>query len=100
MSDSAHPVPSLKTEWHPALVFQMPILILASMVLDGGGIAQVCFYALVAFWVGVVVLYVRRRGVLSKVDLFLIRWGYIVVCIISFFITRLVWGLRGYGGYL
>jgi hypothetical protein len=100
MSDAAHPVPSLKTEWLPALFFQIPILVLASMVLDGGAIAQVCFYALVAFWVGVVVLHFRRRGVLSRVDLLLIRWGYILACIISFFITRWIWQLRGYGQYL
>lgn len=98
MSDTTHP--SLKTEWLPALVFQMPILLLSSLVLDGGGIAQVCFFALVAFWVGVGVLHIRRRGALSRVDLWLIRWGYILACIISFFVTRLVWAWRGYGGYL
>ena len=99
MSDSA-PVPSLKTEWLPALVFQMPILVLASMILDGGGIAQVCFYALVAFWVGVAVLHVHRKGALSRVDLLLIRYGYIFVCIMSFFITRWIWQWRGFGRYL
>src|SRR4051812_9433422 len=87
MSDSA-PVPSLKNEWRPALVFQMPILVLASMILDGGAVAQVCFSALIAFWAGVAVLHFHRRGVLSKVDLWLIRWGYILVCIISYFVTR------------
>lgn len=97
MSDSTHHVPSLKTEWLPALVFQMPILVLSSMVLDFGGIAQVCFYALVAFWGGVAVLHVRRSGSLSRVDLLLIRYGYILACVISFFVTRWIWHLRGYG---
>jgi hypothetical protein len=98
MSDTVPP--SLKTEWLPALVFQMPILVLASMVLDGGGIAQVCFYALVAFWSGVAVLHFHRRGALTRVDLLLIRYGYILVCIISFIITRWIWHWRGYGRYL
>jgi len=98
MSDTTHP--SLKTEWLPALVFQMPILVLSSMVLDGGGIAQVCFYAFVAFWCGVLVLRFHRRGALTRVDLFLIRYGYILVCVASFFITRLIWQWRGFGRYL
>ena len=70
------------------------------MILDGGGVAQICFYACVAFWCGVLVLHVHRRAVLTRVDLFLIRYGYIPVCILSFFITRLIWEWRGFGKYL
>jgi len=99
MSETVHP-PSLKTEWLPALVLQMPILVLSSMVLDGGGVAQVCFYAMVAFWGGVAVLHFHCRGALSRADLLLVRYGYILVCVISFFITRWVWQWRGYGQYL
>ncbi len=75
-------------------------MILAAMILDGGGIGQVCLFALLGFWGGVFVLRARSRGTLTRVDLMLIRGGYILVCIISFFVTRLVWALRGYGGYL
>ena len=82
------------------LVTQSAILVLTSMVLDGGGIFQVCFYALVAFWCGVVALYFHRQGALSRVDLLLLRYGYILLCILSFFITRLIWEWRGYGQYL
>ena len=82
------------------LVTQSIVLVLESMILDGGGIAQVCFYAFVAFWTGVLVLCFRRRGALSRVDLLLIRYGYILVCVISFFITRWIWDWRGLGQYL
>lgn len=91
---------TIRSELPFILVVQSIILVMASMVLDGGGIAQVCFYALVAFWGGVVVLHFHRRGALSRVDLLLIRYGYILLCIISFFITRLIWHWRGYGHYL
>jgi len=79
-----------------AIVQQSVIMILASMILDGGGIAQVCLYALLAFWSGVAVLRIRSKGPPSKVDLALVRGGFILVCLLSFFITRLIWRLRGF----
>jgi hypothetical protein len=95
-----YPPGSFVNEVLPALVLQAPILMLAGMVLDGGSIFQVCAYAFVGFWGGVGVLGLRRRGALSRVDSFLIRYGYILACMMSFFVTRWVWHLRGYGDYL
>jgi hypothetical protein len=100
MTTTPLPARSIASELPFALVTQSVILVLASMILDGGGIAQVCFYAFVAFWGGVAVLRFHRRGALSRVDLLLIRYGYILVCIISFFITRWIWHWRGFGQYL
>jgi len=80
-----------------ALVQQSVVIVLSLMILDGGVIAQVCLYAFAAFWAGVGVL-VARRGpaALSRLDLGLIRGGYVPVCIISFFLTHWIWSLRGY----
>lgn len=79
---------------------QAIIMILAAMILDGGGIGQVCLFAIFGFWGGVLVLRARSRGVLTRVDLMLIRGGFLLVCVISFFVTRSVWAWRGHGGYL
>jgi hypothetical protein len=100
MSDSARPASPLQSAIYSACIQQAIIMILAAMILDGGSIGQVCLYALLGFWGGVFVLRVRRREALTKMDLMLIRGGYILVCIISFFITRWIWSWRGYGGYL
>ena len=100
MITSPHPARSIRTELPFALATQSVVLVLASMILDGGGIAQVCFYAFAAFWGGVLVLRLHRRDALSNVDLLLIRYGYILVCIVSFFITRWIWHWRGFGQYL
>lgn len=91
---------TLRPQFLPALSWQAIILLLASMVLDGGGIFQVCFYALVGYWGGVAVLLLRKRASLSITDTLFIRHGYIFVCVISFLVTRLIWHLRGYGKYL
>jgi len=101
MNTSAQPpIATLRSELPFALVLQTIIMVVAGMILDGGGVLQICFYAFVAFWIGVGVLRFRRRGVLTRVDLFLIRYGFILACILSFIITRWIWQLRGYGQYL
>jgi hypothetical protein len=83
-----------------AFALQATILVFTALLLDGGTIFQVCVYALVGFWGGVTVLRIRAKGELSTLDLLLIRYGYVPACIISFFVTREVWHLRGCGGYL
>jgi hypothetical protein len=100
MSDSIHPQSPLQSAIYSACIQQAIIMILAAMMLDGGCIGQVCAYAILAFWGGVFVLRVRRRGNLTKLDLMLIRGGYIVVCVISYFVTRWIWHLRGFEHYL
>jgi hypothetical protein len=82
-------------EWF-AFVQQSLILVLASMILDGGGLFQVCFYAFTAYWAGVGLLRLRAGAALSKVDLLLIRSGYLPACVLSFFLTYSIWHLRGY----
>jgi hypothetical protein len=78
-----------------ALIQQAVVLVLAAGMLDGGELAQVCFYAFAAFWAGVGVLIARRGAALTRVDILLIRWSYIPLCIGSFFLTHWIWSLRG-----
>jgi hypothetical protein len=79
-----------------ALIQQVIVMTLSAMVLDGGALAQVCFYALAAFWGGLIVLLARHRVALMRVDVLLIRWSYIPLCVGSFFVTYWIWSLRGY----
>ena len=79
-----------------AFVQQSVIMVLAGMILDGGVVAQSCFYAFAAFWVGVGVILWRRAPAPTKVDLLIVRGGFIVLCVLSFFLTHGIWRLRGY----
>lgn len=79
-----------------AFMQQSVILVLASMNLDGGNLAQTCFYAFVAFWGGVGVILWCRAPAPTKVDLVIVRGGFIVLCVLSFFLTHGIWNLRGY----
>lgn len=90
------PVTSLSGEKLFPFVQQSIVSVLASMVLDGGQFFQICFYAFVAFWAAFALMSFRRKKIYSRFDLRLIRYGFIPLCVISFFLTRWIWHLRGY----
>jgi hypothetical protein len=79
-------------------ILQTIIMVLAGMILDGGALFQVCFYAWVAFWGGVMVNVARlgEAAGKSKTDNFLMRYGHFLLCVLSYFITGLIWKWRGY----
>jgi hypothetical protein len=65
------------------LLQQFLILGLTSMILDGGAMCCICFYAAVGFWTGVIIIR-ARRPIPTRVDLAVIQGGYIPLCLISF----------------
>jgi hypothetical protein len=66
------------------LIQQLVILGLTSMILDGGVICCMCFYAALGFWTGVLLIRIRRP-IPTKVDLAVIEGGYLPCCLIAFF---------------
>ena len=78
-----------------SLVQQAIIILLSAMILDGGNLLQACLYGIAAFWIGVGVIWFRRRVAVTRTDVFLIRWGALPLCVISFFVTGLIWRQRG-----
>jgi hypothetical protein len=65
------------------------------MVLDLGQGLQACCYGSVAFWLGVVLILVRRPRNPSPGDLTYIRWGLIPIVLISNPIFLWVWKAKG-----
>jgi hypothetical protein len=100
MNKTAPPPGAFLPHLAPALMLQAGVLILTGMILDGGGIFQICADAFVGFWGAALVLRLRCRGPISKTDAWLLRYGYLPACVISFLITLWIWQLRGYGQYL
>ncbi len=78
-----------------AFVEQIAILILSAGVLDGGDIFNICLIPLIAFWVGVFFIRRHRPEAPTKFDVFMIKWGYIPLCIVTFFLVHWFWRLRG-----
>jgi hypothetical protein len=88
---------SLRGSIAVSLVQQAVLLMLGLAILDGGGVFQVLAYAAAAYWVGFAVILVRRYSKLTWMDKVLIRWGYLILAfIISPFVTRVMWNIRGY----
>lgn len=76
---------------------QGAIVPLASLILDGGVVFLVCLYASAAYWIGVSLLWRRRRhSAYTKLDLFLIRWGFLSLIPISALMARYIWHLKGF----
>lgn len=91
-----NPITSLSEEWTFPLLQQAIVMILAGMVLDGGRIFQMCFYAMVAYWGGIFMMSRRRKKAYTRVDLLLVRYAFIPLCVISGYLTSWIWHLRGY----
>jgi hypothetical protein len=79
-----------------AVAIQIVLGLLSLLILDGGTVARICGITLVAFWSGVTVLIYRRPLLPSRVDLQVIRFGYLPVVVVAFFLVQWIWHLRGF----
>ena len=78
-----------------AVMLQTILGILSLMILDGGTTARVCGIALIAFWGGVTVLICRRPQSPSRMDIQLIRFGYLPLVVLAGFLVHFIWHMRG-----
>lgn len=78
-----------------AVGLQLLVGLLSLLILDGGTVARICGMALVAFWFGAALLIYRRPLSPSKLDLLVIRFGYLPLVVIAFFLVQWIWHLRG-----
>ena len=83
-----------------ALAQQIPILVLTLGILDGGDIFRICLIAFIAFWTCLVLVQRRRPEAPTRLDLTLIKWSYMPLCVGTFFLVHLFWKLRGLPGLL
>ena len=56
-----------------ALIFQLVVGILTSLMLDGGVTFQLWCFTMIAFWGGVLLVRTRRPSNPTKTDLFMIK---------------------------
>jgi uncharacterized membrane protein len=75
---------------------QFVILALAAMLLDGGECLQIVSYASLAYWVVFGMMMISRRDRLTQFDKILIRWGFLMLVMVSSFVTQFIWHLKGY----
>jgi hypothetical protein len=78
-----------------AVGLQVLLGLLSMLVLDGGTTARICGIALVAFWGGAAVLIWRRPHSPTKTDTELLRFGYLPLVVLAFFLVHFIWTVRG-----
>ena len=70
-----------------ALIQQVPLLFLASLILDRGVIFAHLLIAAAGYWIAAMAVLVRRRLKLAKSDITFLKWGYLllvaITCILS-----------------
>ncbi len=79
-----------------ALTCQIPIFILSSLTSIPPIAYQVFSFALIAFWVCVIVMIIKRRNKPTKFDLILIRAGFIPLLIFTGILCDKIWTFRGF----
>ena len=89
--------PSYRKPVFEAVVIQTLVGLFSGLVLDGGNMARICGIALVAFWGGVAVLIARRPQSPTRTDIELIRFGYLPVVVLAWFLVQFIWNIRGVG---
>jgi len=95
MSYSLPISPSYRSLIFEAAALQALLGLLSMLILDGGTTARICGIALVAFWGGVAVLIWRRPQSPKKMDIDLIRFGYLPVVVLAYFLVHFIWSVRG-----
>lgn len=80
-----------------AMGLQALVGFLSLLVLDGGGMARICGIGFAAFWPAAALLILRRPTTPTPTDIALIRFGFLPVLVIAFFLTNFIWTARGVG---
>ncbi len=79
--------PPMKT----ALLFQGIFLILAALVLDMGETWNATLVAMLAYWMPAGLIMARRLDRPTRIDLFFVRWGFLVIWLVTMVIGPVVW---------
>ena len=87
--------PAFGNAFAEAIVIQLLVVVFTSILLGGATIAQVCMFALLAYWVGAILIVCRRPRSPTETDIQLIRFGYLPLCGIAFIMSTFIWLIRG-----
>ena len=80
-----------------SLIFQIAICLLTSLITDLGQTFQIWAITMAAYWIGAIVIMLRRPQSPTRIDLFLARWAFPFLFMLAFPVTTLVWKMRGIG---
>jgi len=74
-----------------SLLLQLITTILLLLLLDGGQLARAGAAAMLAFWIGVAIVMLRRPQTPRPLDLLYVRWGYLPFLAIAIAVALSPW---------
>jgi hypothetical protein len=83
--------PALRT----AIIVDCIFLTLGALMLDMGQALHICTVAAIAHWATILVIICGRPKTPTKIDLTIIRWGYIPIMLVVATIGPLIWAPLG-----
>lgn len=63
-----------------SVLIQLPLFVFAALLLDGGQMLRGVEIAAAGYWVGAVLIMVRRPKHPTQVDLDLVKYGFVLTC--------------------
>ncbi len=78
-----------------AAVQQAVAGVLSAMMLDGGVFLEVWCFTILAFWVGVILIVLRRPLSPTRLDVLAIKYGFVPFFIVACWLSFGIWKFRG-----
>jgi hypothetical protein len=88
---NAYSMADYRSALRDGLIFQLPILTLTGLLLDGGRAFHVATIAAIAYWLMTALVFARRPKSPTYLDLLTIRYGYIATLLIVRSIGPIIW---------
>ena len=76
-------------------VLQIFLLFFSSLMLDGGTFFSITCVGALAFWVSVILIILRNPKKPTKTDLEYIKYGALLIAVLSHIIVNTIWRIRG-----
>ena len=73
---------------------QIALIYYGGLAEYGVPLSRIFAFAAVAYWMWFCLILVRRNRPITQVDEFLIRWGYLVLCLLAVFISAVILNLK------
>ena len=78
-----------------SLAFQIFLCLLTLLITDFGQTFQIWAITMAAYWVGVIVIAMRRPTDPTRLDIFLVQWSFPFLFILAIPLTTYIWKARG-----
>ncbi len=90
---------SLSKDYRSALkgvvLLQLVIGVLALIAIDGGFLFELWWRPMAAYWGCFIVMVLRRPNTPTKLDLILVKWGFVLLIPCTFIFSVLIWRWMG-----